>query len=82
MEWIERLVFLVGGATLGWILGVARDRLAAVRAQQITVMTQLHERVLEVARKELSDGKSRILAVGVQGGTKRRRTSMDSEEVE
>ena len=81
MEWIERLVLLVGGATFGWILGVARDRLAAVRAQQITVMTQLHERVLEVAWKELSDGKIRILAVGVQGGTKRR-TSMDDDEVE
>ena len=82
MEWMERLAFVAIGATVGWILAVARDRLAAVRAQQITVMTQLHERVLEVATKELADGKSRILAVGVEGGTKRRRTAMDSEEVE
>ena len=82
MDWMERVVLVAGGATVGWVLGVARDRLAAVRAQQITAITQLHERVLEVARKELFDGKSMTLAVGVQGGTKRRRTPLDSEEVE
>ena len=82
MDWMERLAFVVGGATVGWVLGVARDRLAAVRAQQVMAITQLHERVLEVARKELFDGQSMTLAVGVQGGTKRRRTPMGSEEVE
>ena len=82
MDWMERLVPVVVAAIVGWVLGVTRDRLSAVRAQQITAITQLHERVLEVARKELSDGKSLTLAVAVQGGTKRRRTPLDSEEVE
>ena len=82
MDWMERLVPVVIAAIVGWVLGVTRDRLAAVRTQQITAITQLHERVLEVARKELFDGKSMTLAVGVQGGAKSRRAPMDSEEVE
>ena len=85
MDWMERVVLLLSGGVSGAIvtwLGVARDRLAAVRIQQIDAMTRLHERVLEIARKELFDGKSMTLAVRVEGGTRTPRTLLDSEEVE
>lgn len=82
MDWIEPVVLLAGGTAFGWALGVARDRMSAVRAQQITAIAQLHERVLEVARKELYDGTNMTLAVRVKGGTKARHTPMDTEEVE
>ena len=82
MDWIERLVFAVGGGAIGWTVGVARDRRAALRKQQIAASEQLHERVLEVASTELFDGKSVTLAIRVQGGSKPRRTPMDSKEID
>ena len=82
MDWIERLLFAVAGGTIGWLVGIARDRRAALRTQQIKASERLHERVLEVARTELSDGKSATLAIRAQGGCKPRRTPRDGEEID
>ncbi|MCY4672133.1 MAG: hypothetical protein OXC29_29600 [Rhodococcus sp.] len=79
---MEQVVVLFVGAVIGWVLAVARDRSAAIRAQQIKVIVQLQERVIEIAGKELSDGNTRILAVHVQGGTRRRDATLSAEEVD
>ena len=50
-------------AMVGYLFGIVRDRSSAIRTKQIEAMTPLHERVLEIERKEISDGKSIPLAV-------------------
>ena len=81
MNWMQ-LVPLLVGAILGYVLAVARDRLTAIRRQQIAAMRKLHERVLEIERAELHDGQNIVLAVDVRGGSKKRTQPMSTEEVE
>lgn len=83
MDWVSivgTLFTAIGGYLLGYLFGISRDRSAAIRTKQIEAMTQLHERVLEIERKELSDGKSFTLAVSVHGGTKKRSGLLSDEE--
>ena len=81
MDWMQ-LAFLLAGAILGYILAVSRDRLAAIRRQQIAAMRKLHERVLEIERAELHDGQNIVLAVDLRGRSKKRTRPMSDEEVE
>gem|GEM_PF-1851650 len=70
------------GIILGYVLGISRDRLSAIRSKKIEAITKLHERVLEIERKELSDGRSMTLAIRVEGGTNRRDGLLDDSEVD
>ena len=79
--WMTLVTSLIS-ATAGYVLGISRDRRTAIRAKQIAAMTQLHERVLEIESRELSDGKSMTLWVSVQGGTKKRTDLLSDDEVE
>ena len=72
MDWMQLFLVLATGV---------RDRSTAVRTKQIEAMTRLHERVLEIERKEMSDGKSITLSVSVHGGSKKRNSLMSDEEV-
>ena len=67
---------------VGYLLGTRRDRETAVRAKQIESLTNLHERILQIEGKELSDGKSFRLGISVHGGTKTRTDLLDDEEFE
>ena len=87
MDWVKLLPLLsIVGATfttaiIGYLFGISKDRSAAIRTKQIEAITQLHERVLEIERKELSDGKSITLTVSVHGGTNKPSGPMSDEEV-
>ena len=80
MDWMQ-LAFLLIAATTGYIYGISKDRLAVIRSKKIEAMTQLHERVLEIEKNELSDGKNQTVAVSVDGGTKRRKGLLSDDEV-
>ena len=56
MDWMKSFVPLIA-LIVGYLLGIRRDQSSAIRTKQIEAMTQLHERVLEIERKEMSDGK-------------------------
>ena len=79
MGWMQFVVPLIA-ALGGYLFGVARDRSSAIRTKQIEAITQLHERVLEIERKEMSDEKSITLAVSVHGGTKKQSGLLSEEE--
>ena len=59
------VVTAILGISLGYFVGVARDRLTAMRTKQIEVINDLHQRVLEIEHMELSDGKGFTHAVRV-----------------
>ena len=80
MDWMQLFLILATGV-IGYLFGIVRDRSTAVRTKQIEAMTRLHERVLEIERKEMSDGKSITLSVSVHGGSKKRNSLMSDEEV-
>ena len=77
-----RVTLLLIGAIAGYIFAISRDRVSAIRSRKIEAITKLHERVLEIERSELSDGKSMALAVAVEGGTKKRSGLMSDSEVD
>ena len=79
MDWMELFVPLIA-LMVGYFLGIRRDQSSAIRTKQIEAMTQLHERVLEIERKEMSDGKSITFVVPVHGGTKKRSGLLSEEE--
>ena len=80
MDWTQLILILATGV-IGYLFGIVRDRSTAVHTKQIEAMTRLHERVLEIERKEMSDGKSITLSVSVHGGSKKRNSLMCDEEV-
>ena len=80
MGWMQFVVPLIA-ALGGYLFGVARDRSSAIRTKKIDAITQFHERVLEIERKEMSDEKSITLAVSVHGGTKKQSGLLSEEEV-
>ena len=90
MDWMKETVLLIGGIAgsgiagiiLGYVLGISRDRLSVIRSKKIEAITKLHERVLEIERKELSDGSSMTLAIVVEGGTKKRDDLLSDSEVD
>lgn len=69
------------GIFLGYLLGVSRDRLSAMRAKQIEVMNDLHERALEIAPMELTDGRRFTLAVRVDSRADQGPEHMSDAEV-
>ena len=81
MDWMQVALLLIG-AIVGYVCGISRDRVSAVRLRKIEAITKLHERVLKIQRKELSDGTSMALAVAVKGGTKKRNGLMSDAEVD
>ena len=81
MDWMKVTLVLIG-AIAGYILAVSRDRVSAIRSRKIETITKLHERVLEIERSELSDGKGMALAVAVEGGTKKRSGLMSDSDVD
>lgn len=78
MDWMQYLPLLVSGS-IGYILGLTRDRLAAIRAKQVETITQLQAHVVEIARKELFDGRNMRLTVALQGGIRKDRHLSDEE---
>lgn len=78
MDWIQHWPLLASGVA-GYILGVTRDRLAAIRAKQVEAITHLQARVVEIAGKELFDGKNMRLTVALQGATGKGRRVSDEE---
>ena len=68
MDWLQEWPLLVSGVA-GYILGMTRDRLATIRAQQVDAIARLQEHVVEVTGKELFDGSNVKLTVALQGGT-------------
>ena len=79
---LDPLVLLLVGGIVGYIFAISRDRLSAVRSRKIEAITKLHERVLEIERRELSDGRSLTMAIDVRGGTKRREGLLSDSEVD
>ena len=75
-------MLLVVGGIVGYIFAISRDRLSTVRSRKIDAITKLHERVLEIERRELSDGRSMTMAIGVKGGTKKREDLFSDHEVD
>lgn len=69
------------GVLVGYIVGVARDRLATVRSKQIEIINSLHDRVLEIENMELSDGRSLTLAVIVDSRSDKSQEAMSDAEV-
>ena len=91
MDWMNDTFLTIGGVAgiggiagyiAGYALGISRDRLSAVRSKKIEAITQLHERVLEIERNELSDGRNMTMAVGVKGGTRKRSNLLEDVEVD
>lgn len=78
MDWTQYWPLLVSGL-IGYILGVTRDRLAAIRAKQVETISQLQARVVEIMRTELFDGRSMRLTVALQGGIRQHRRLSDEE---
>ena len=68
------------GILVGYIVGVARDRWAAVRTKQIEVINDLHERLLEIEDMELTDGRSSTLAVRVDSRSDQGQEPMSDAE--
>ena len=81
MDWMKVTLLLIGGIA-GYIFAILRDRVSAIRSRKIEAITKLHERVLEIKRRELSDGKSMTMAVAVEGGTKKRSGLMSDSEAD
>ena len=81
MEWMKVIFMLIGGIA-GYILALSRDRVSVIRSRKIKAVGKLHERVLEIERKELSDGKQQTLVVDVEGGIKQRSGLMSDSEVD
>ena len=79
---LDPVLLLVLGGIVGYIFAISRDRLSAVRSRKIEAITKLHERVLEIERKELSDGRNMTMAIGVKGGTKKREGLLSDDEVD
>ena len=72
---------LVGGV-VGYLFAVARDRKSMIRSRKIEAIDSLHNRVLQIEKKELSDGKAFRLAVGIEGGSEPRTGSLSDWEVQ
>ena len=81
MDWMKVIFLLIGGMA-GYIFAIARDRVSAIRSRKIEVITKLHERVLEIEKNELSDGKSMKMVVPVEGGTNIRNSLLSESEVD
>lgn len=79
---LDPLVLLLVGGIVGYIFAISRDRLSAIRSRKIDAITNLHERVLEIERRELSDGRNLTMAIGVDGGTKKREGLLSDSEVD
>ncbi len=77
-----QIALLLVGGIVGFLFAVSRDRVSAIRSRKIEAIGRLHERVLEIERNELSDGKSMAMAVSVLGGTKKRSGLLEDEEVD
>ena len=81
MDWMKLTLLLIGGIA-GYVLAVSRDRVSAIRSKKIEAIAELHERVLEIERNELSDGRSMTMAIAVEGGTKQRSGLLSDSEVD
>ena len=81
MDWMKLTLLLIGGIA-GYVLAVSRDRVSAIRSKKIEAIAKLHERVLEIERNELSDGRSMTMAIAVEGGTKQRSGLLSDSEVD
>ena len=79
---LDPLMLLLVGGIVGYIFAISRDRLSVVRSRKIEAITKLHERVLEIERKELSDGRNMTMAIGVKGGTKKREGLLSDSEAD
>lgn len=73
---------LIAGALVGYLFGIMRDRSAVIRTKKIETIERLHERILEIEKMELSDGKSSMLLVSVVGGKNASSELLSDEEVE
>ena len=85
MDWGPLVIgacMTIVGAIAGYILAVSRDRGTAIRAKKIEAISRLHDRVLEIERKELSDGKNLTMMIPVDGGTRQKSGSLSDYEVE
>ncbi len=74
MDWGPLVIgagMTIVGAIAGYILAVSRDRGTAIRTKKIEAISRLHDRVLEIEGKELSDGKSQTMMIPVDGGTRK-----------
>lgn len=78
-EYLPVATAILGGL-VGYIVGVARDRLAAVRSKQIEIINDLHEKVLEIENMELSDGQSFTLAVIVDSRSDQSQEAMSNAQ--
>ena len=78
---MEITLMLIGGAG-GYLFAVSRDRISTMRSRKVEAIANLHDRVLEIERKELSNGRALTLAVGVEGGLKERKNLLSDWEVE
>ena len=81
MNW---MLFVIPFATLvvGYLFGVMRDRSAAIRSKKIETIERLHERVLEIESKELSDGRRFSLLVSEVAPENASSELLSDEEVE
>ena len=67
---------------LGYILALAKDRHSSLHAKKMEAMTKLHDRVLEIEKMELSDGKSRTLAVHVDPVRRKEDSQLSNEKLD
>ncbi len=81
MSWMP-IASLIVGAVIGYLLGIMRDTSAVVRTKKIETIERLHERVLEIEKMELSDGKSFRIHVSVVGGENASGELLSNEELE
>ena len=79
-ESLDILDLIIGGL-VGYVLATKRDRSATVRTQRVAVIADLHASVVKIARKQLSDGLTIMLAASIEGGTAHV-GSLSDEEVE
>ena len=81
MNWIS-LVAAVIALVIVYLLGTRRDRTSAILSKRIQCVEKLHERVLEIEKKEMSDGTRLTLAVRVKGGARKNGKPMTDSEFE
>lgn len=83
MEWKDMIPILTGviGAFLGYAFGTFRDRSSTIRKKKIEAISRLHEFVLEIKKRELSDGETRTLHIRVEGGTSQQTDSKNQVQL-
>lgn len=65
------MLSIIGAAIVGYLFGVSKDQLSAIRNKQIEVGSDLLNKLLDIGEMELSDGKSEKLAIRAVSGDQR-----------